>query len=177
MIFRNATEKDVDQINKLEEKMYWNSPKWKVLWKKEAESLFRKMWESYVRIFPEGFIVLEDNEKIIGSMLLTKINSVKTIPYVHNCKDFFDENGKIAYVQCFVLEDLNDKESAKKLYLKSIENSKKIRCSKLIVIIYSSPLEETVIKELGFTIEKTEQSWEIYPNTFVKCKIYSKDME
>lgn len=175
MKFRNLLIKDLEELLKLEEEMYWMKGKWHKLWEKEASQKFKELISEYISEFPSGCFGLFNGEHLLGALIFTKIFEVEPIPYIHKLDDYFCENGKIAYVEIFVVRE-NDEGVASKIYKEAEKIAKQIGCNKIAVVIYSSPVEENVLKKLGYRIEKNDEKWEIYPNQLVNCRIYTLEV-
>lgn len=170
--------KNLDQILILEEQMYWRKKEWAELWKKEARRLFRKMIKEYLEKFPEGcFGIFTEKEELLGAMIFTKLSEIKTVPCVHKIEEYFVKDGNIAYVQIFAIKKGEDElEIAEKIYCAAEKAVEKIGCDKIAVVIYSSAIEEKILNKLGYKVEKENMQWEIYPNKFASCKIYTKQI-
>lgn len=175
MRIKNLSIKNLDQILFLEEQMYWQGKEWQELWQKEAKELFGKMIKEYFEKFPEGcFGIFDEKEGFLGVMIFTKLSEIKTIPYIHNFKDYFAEKGNIAYIQIFAVKKGEQEfKIAETLYYNAEKVAEKIGCDKIAVVIYSSPIEEKILNKLCYKVEKENLPWEIYPKRFVNCKIYT----
>ncbi|UCD04561.1 MAG: hypothetical protein JSW73_02930 [Candidatus Woesearchaeota archaeon] len=177
MKFRQLSTKDSEDILKLEEEMYWLGKKWHTLWKEEGEQKFRESINDYLTNFPSGcFGLFDEREQLLGAIIFTKLSTIKTIPYIHRFDDYFEKEGGIAYVQIFVIKD-NSNELAERMYRQANKIAKNINCNRISVVIYSSPVEESILKKLGYTIEQDNLKWEIYLNKFVDCKIYTIEVK
>jgi hypothetical protein len=167
--------KDVNEILQLEEKMYWQGEDWRSLWKKEAEEKFRVFIVDYLTNFSEGcFKLVDDNERLLGAIFLTKTSRCEPIPYLHKVDEYLEKNGKIAYVSLFaVRKEDKEEEIAQKLYDEAEKVAlTKLGCRKIVVIIYSSPLEERILKGNNYERLEKQFEWEIYPGKKVPCWIY-----
>lgn len=175
MRIQNLSIKNLEQILFLEEQMYWQGKEWQELWQKEGKGLFGNMIKEYLENFPEGcFGLFDEKEELLGAMIFTKLSEVKPIPYINNFKDYFADKGNIAYVQTFVIKKGEQElEIAENIYQEAEKAAGKIRCDKVAVVIYYSPIEEKILNKLCYKIEKENSQWEIYPEKFVNCKIYN----
>ncbi len=168
-------QKDVDEILQLEEEMYWQGEDWKSLWKKEAEEKFRVFIIDYLANFSKGcFGLVNGDGKLLGAIFLTRTSKLEPIPYLHKVDEYLEEGGKIAYVSLFIIRK-GDKEEeiaqelydeAEKVALTSLD------CKKMSVVIYSSPLEERILKGNNYERLEKQFEWEIYPGKKVPCWIY-----
>ena len=176
MVYRILSIEDLDQILFLEYQMYWQKKGWQELWKNRGEKLFRNMIKEYLVNFPRGcFGVFDEKEGLSGVMIISKISEVKTIPYIHSFKDYFEESGNIAYVQIFAIKNCKKEvKIAKDLYRGVEKMAKTNECNKIVVVIYSSLVEEAVLKQFGYKIERDDLRWEIFPDKYVDCRIYTK---
>jgi len=153
--------------------MYWRGDKWKNLWQKEAKEKFREFIEDYLINFPKGCFGLIEGKEILGAMFFTKISKFKTIPYLHRVSEYLEVNGRIAYVSLFVIKDAKNKdEIGRKLYEYAEEVAVRLACKTIEVVIYSSPLEEQIIKENNYRRLKDKFDWEIYSGMKVPSRIF-----
>jgi hypothetical protein len=170
---------DVDEILQLEEKMYWQGEEWKKLWEKEAKEKFRAFINDYLTNFPEGcFGLVGDSGELLGAIFLIKTSRCEPIPYLHEVAEYLKENGEIAYVSLFVIRK-GDKEEeiAQELYDEAEKVAlTKLGCKKIVVVIYSSPLEERVLKGNNYERLEGQFEWEIYPGKKVPCWIYCYEL-
>ncbi len=170
--------KDVDEILRLEGEVYWQGENWKKLWEKEAKEKFRVFITDYLTNFPEGCFGLVDDDELLGSIFLIKISKCEPIPYLHKVDEFLKKDGEIAYVSLFVIKKGDEEEEiAQELYDEAEKVAlTKLDCKKMVVVIYSSPLEERILK--GNNYEKIEKQfeWEIYPGKKVSCWIYYHEL-
>jgi len=179
MKFINLTLDCTDQLLNLEGEMYWQGAKWRNLWEREAKEKFRGFIEDYLTNFPKGcFGLIDDRGELLGAMILIKISGFKPIPYLHKFSDYLEENGEIAYVSFFVVKKAsNEEEVANKLYDHAEEVAlTKIGCKNMAVVIYSSPLEERVLKGHNYERLGEQFEWEIYPSIKVPVWIYHYDL-
>jgi hypothetical protein len=178
MKFISLKQRDTDELTNLEEKMYWQGKKWSRLWKVEAEEKFRNFIKDYLTSFPQGCFGLSEDGKILGAMFLIKISELKPITYLHKFSEYAKPNGRIAYVSFFVVKKgKKQKEIARKLYKYAENVAKRLNCASMAVVIYSSPLEEEVLKENKYKKLEKKFEWEIYPGMKVPCWIYFRDLE
>ncbi len=166
---------DIDEILQLEEKMYWQEEDWNKLWKKEAEEKFRVFINDYLTNFPEGcFGLVDDNGRTLGAIFLTKTSKCEPIPYLHKIDEYLEKDGEIAYVSLFVIRK-GDKEEeiAQELYDEAERVAlTKLGCKEMVIVIYSSPLEERILKGNNYERLEKQFEWEIYPRKKVPCWIY-----
>lgn len=179
MRFVSLKPEHINELVELEGKMYWQGEKWKDLWEKEAKEKFRVFIKDYLVNFPEGCFGVIENEQILGAMFLTKVSKLKTIPYLHKFSDYFEKEGKIAYVSFFVVkeEKRNKKETiALELYDYADKVSTNIRCRTIEVVIYSSPIEEVALNGNNYERLEEQFEWEIYPGKKVSSSIYFSNL-
>lgn len=165
---------DVDEILQLEKKMYWQGEDWKNLWEREAEGKFRVFITDYLTNFSKGCFGLVDDGELLGAIFLTKTSKCEPIPYLHKVDEYLEKDGEVAYVSLFVIRK-GDKEEeiAQELYDEAEKVAlTKLGCKKMAVVIYSSPLEERVLKGNNYERLEKQFKWEIYPGKKVPCWIY-----
>lgn len=161
----------------LEEKMYWDSGRWRELWKNGAKDKFQKLISDYLQNYLRGCLGLTEKDKLDGAIFLLKVAEVKPIPYVNKVHDYLDENGEIAYVSFFaVKKDDREKEITRQLYDKAEKVALSIGCNKIKVVINNSPQEEVILKENNYERSEEEYQWEIYPGIMVPCHIYTRQV-
>lgn len=175
----SLNQKHTDKLLQLEEKMYWQKGTWKNLWEKEAKGKFRFFINDYLTNFPEGcFGLIDDNAQLLGAIFLIRTSKLEPIPYFHKLDRYLKKEGKIAYVSFFVVEKgEREEEIAQKLYDEAEKTALlKLGCKAMSVVIYSSPLEEKILK--GNNYEKLDRQfeWEIYPRKKVPCWIYHYEL-
>lgn len=179
MSFIKLQLQNLDELLDLEERMYWQDEQWRVLWAKEAKEKFRVFIKDYLTSYPKGcFGLVDEVGKLLGAMFLIKSSEVEPIPYLHEVSEHLVEGGKVAYVSFFVVGERDKRgEIAQKLYDEAEEVAfLKLRCETIAVVIYSSPLEERILK--GNDYEKLNErfEWEIYPGKKVPCWIYYRNL-
>ena len=167
----------INELLKLEEQMYWQSPKWKDLWQKEAKAKFRAFIKDYLTNLPQGCFGLIENKELLGAMFLTKTSKLKPIPYLHKVSRYFEKEGEIAYVSFFVVKKgKREFEIAQKLYDQAEKVAFfKLKCKTIAVVIYSSPLELKTLQAHNYKKLEKQFKWEIYPGKKVPCNIYYKE--
>lgn len=178
MKFQKLSTENLEAVLKLEEEMYWLREEWHDFWKKGVEQKFKELIGKYLSEFPSGcFGLFDESGKLLGALIFAKISEVKPIPYLHKFADYFEKNGDIAYVEIFAVRKGEDEnEIARNIYQEAERVAKEIGCNKIAVVIYSSPVEESVLKNLDYSIEKNNLKWEICPGKFVDCKIYTHQL-
>jgi len=167
--------KDIEKLLDLEGEMYWQGEKWRRLWQEEAKGKFRVFIQDYLTSFPQGcFGLVDNNEELLGSMFLIKLFELKPIPYLQKVSDYLEKDGRIAYVSLFVVKKGDNEEKiGQKLYDEAKEISLlKLKCKTMAVVIYSSPLEERILKVNNYEKLNERYEWEIYPGKKVFCWIY-----
>jgi len=165
------------QLLELEERMYWASGKWKLLWDKEAKQKFNRLITDYLTNYPQGCFGLVEQKELIGSIFLLKVLELKPIPYINMVYDYLDLQGNIAYVSFFVVKKGNkDEKIAWELYRYAKKVALSIGCKKIAVVINDSPLEEKILKDNAYKKSKEKYQWEIYPGMMVPCHIYSLEI-
>jgi len=162
----------------LEGEMYWQGEQWRKLWQEEAKGKFRVFIQDYLTNFPRGcFGLVDKNGELLGAMFLIKLSGIKSIPYLHKVSDYLEKDGGTAYVSFFVVKKGDEEEKiGQKLYDEAEKIALlKLKCKTMAVVIYSSPLEEQILK--GNNYEKLDEQfeWEIYPDKKVSCWIYRYD--
>ncbi|MBN1332068.1 hypothetical protein JW978_04265, partial [Candidatus Dojkabacteria bacterium] len=114
---------------------------------------------------------------LIGAISLCRLNEIRSIPYLHDPLKYFNENGEIAYVSLFVVAKGNSEdEIAEQLYLNAEKRALEKGCSKIVVVIYSSPIEIKILRKFGYEVEIEDAEWEIDPDMQVRCNIWSKTL-
>lgn len=169
----------LEELLKFEEQMYWLTDKWNKFWQNEAKEKFRFFINDYLTNFPQGcFGLVDKKERLLGAMFLFKTSKLEPIPYIHSPSDYYDEKGDVVYVSLFVVKETADKKQVAYQLYKNAENVTllKLLCKLIMVVIYSSPLEEETL--IGNNYEKTNKQfeWEIYPGKKVLCWIYYKEL-
>lgn len=168
-----------DELLRLEEELYWQSKDWGSLWQKEAKEKFRSFIQDYLTSFPEGCFGLGDETgQLVGAMFLIKVSKSEPIPYLHKVSDYLDKTGQTAYVSFFVvMRGDREKEIAQQLYDEAEEVALlKLNCRAIVVVIYSSPLEEEVLKGNNYEKLNGQFEWEIYPGKKVQCFLYHYEL-
>jgi len=168
-----------DELLQLEEDLYWQDKDWNDLWRREAKEKFRSFIEDYLTNFPQGcFGLVDETEQLVGAMFLIKISKSEPIPYLHRVADYLDKTGQIAYASFFVVKrNDQEKEIAQKLYDEAEEIALlKLGCKAVVVVIYSSPLEEEILKRNNYEKLDKQFEWEIYPGKKVPCFLYHYEL-
>ena len=178
MKFVNLGLQHVDELLNLEGEMYWRGEKWKKLWEKEAKEKFRSFIKDYLTNFPQGCFGLVEKGELVGAMFLTKTLELKPIPYLHEFSDYFEEDGKIAYVSLFCAKrGKYQEEIAQNLYDEAEKVAfLKLKCKTIAVVIYSSPIELRALQSHNYEKLDRQFEWEIYPGKIVPCWIYYYDL-
>lgn len=167
------------ELLRLEEELYWQSKDWSDLWQREAKERFRGFIENYLTDFPEGcFGLVDEMGQFMGAMFLIKVSKLEPIPYLHKMSDYLDKKGQTAYVSFFVVKrGHKEKEIAQKLYAEAEEIALlKLGCKAMAVVIYSSPLEEEILKGNNYEKLNKQFEWEIYPGKKVPCFLYHYEL-
>lgn len=168
-----------DELLRLEEELYWQSKDWGDLWQREAKEKFRNFIKDYLTNFPEGCFGLADKkEQLVGAMFLIKVSKLEPIPYLQKVSDYLNKTSQTAYVSFFVVKRGDkEKEIAQKLYDEAEETALlKLGCKTIAVVIYSSPLEEEVLKGNNYEKLNEQFEWEIYPGKKVPCFLYHYEL-
>lgn len=152
--FRQATKSDMDAVMALEREMY-------------GEDYTRSTFESWLEAFSEGFILATKLGKVIGFVVIARIDRVMAIPYVHNATDYFASDGDVFYLAGFgVKKEYQPREIGTKLYRQVIELARQLGIKKYVVLCNREDPEDayetSVLTELGFS-ETEKLDWEVYP--------------
>lgn len=171
--FRTADERDIQYVMKLEKEMYGED---------YTQGTFRK----YFSIFPEGFLLAEDRDvfeqdnKIVGFVVTIRLNDVKSIPYVHDPKDYHEKDGPIIYLSGFgVNKKYQEENVGVELYEQVIKLAKSLNIKKYVVICMENEpgdaYEISILKKLGFAKE-TIVDWEVAPGRVIKHEAWVKNV-
>ncbi|MCX6818620.1 MAG: hypothetical protein NT129_01315, partial [Candidatus Aenigmarchaeota archaeon] len=158
----------------IEKRMYWSRSD---IWNKNLKKHIRNTFLSCLENFPEGFFVAVRNNKITGFIILELIDDAKTIPYVHDSRDFHKSNGNFAYVTGFgvLIEDLS-----LELYTKAIEFAKLKGREKIVVVTHHEKrhdlLERTTLLSLKFKKEAEMTDWKLYHGRVDKADIWTRKL-
>ncbi len=179
MEFKKLELNNLEDILEMEEKMYWQGKEWQKLWQKEARNKFKELIKDYLINYPNGcWGLFNTTGELLAAVIFTRLNKVKAIPYFHRFSNYFETAGKIIYVQVFAVKNSESEENlAEKIYEQLERVAKHIGGQKVAVLIYSSFLEEKILNKLGYKIEYNNLQWEIYPDKFVNCKIYTRTVD
>jgi len=173
-MIRNASYDDIDQVLEIEKRMYWSSSD---IWNKKLKKHIRNTFLSCLENFPEGFFVAVRNNKIAGFIILELIDEVKTIPYVHDSRDFHKPNGNFAYVTGFgvIADDLS-----LELYRKVIEFARSKGREKIVVVTHHEEkhdlLERKTLLSLKFKKEIEMTDWKLYHGRVDKADIWTRKL-
>jgi len=140
MRVRKATEKDLSAVYSVEESCFEDGVK-------EDREVIRERLEK----FAGGFLVAEDEKgRVVGYSSAEKWREVPNIR-LNQAPAYHEMNGRIYYINSLgVAPALQGKGYGFKLLVSQVENAKKERCKKVIVITFPSEEHDRFFSRYGF---------------------------
>lgn len=125
---------------------------------------------NWVEIFPEGFIVAEENNDIVAYIFVELFGKIKAVPFIHDAKITHSQKGKYLYVSGFGVR--NGFEKAGEILMEHIiEFAKSKKCRAIIWVtgekMKHDIYEKQLIEKFGFIKKQIIEKWESHPNRFV----------
>jgi hypothetical protein len=158
IVFRNATLKDIEQIQMIESEYY------------EGFSLPKAILNNWIKKLSNNFIIAEKDNEIMGFIFYEYLTEMKALPFVHEKEH--DIIGKYVYIsEVGVLDKYADYKILDRLYDEMFTRIKKDKRRFIIWLTGEKMKHDKIEKNLlifkGFVKKDNIKHWECFPETFV----------
>lgn len=153
---RQATLKDIEQIQKIEKEYY------------EGYNIPKQTLKSWISELSDNFLVAEKEDKIIGMIFFEYLITAKSLPFIHELEH--NKNGKYVYIsEIGALSD--EKDILQQLLDEMIGRVKKDNCQKILWLtgehLKDDKIEIEFLVKNGFEKGENVKQWEAYPGLFL----------
>lgn len=136
----------------------------------EGYSTPLEVLRNWRNIFPDGFLVVEEDDAIVGYIFIELFEEIKAVPFMHDARLTHSEKGKYIYVSGFGVKNGFEK-TCKTLLREIIEFAKSKSCKTIVWVtgerMKHDVFEKELIGKYGFVKKERIEKWESHPNRFV----------